>query len=87
MVGVETDGLITEFNFYLENQAHMVEQYDGKFIVIKDCTVLGAFDTHLKAFTEMVQHHARGTFLIQQVSEGSEAYTATFTTPGVRPGE
>ena len=83
----ERTGLAREFDYYLAHQDELVEQYDGKVIAIKGGIVLGVYDTHLKAFTEMAQLHERGTFLIQHVSAGDEAYTATFITPGVRPGE
>ena len=79
-------GLQGEFDFYIANQEQMVEKYDGKVVVIKNCEVLGAYASHLAAFTETVRHHERGTFLIQQVSQGNEAYTANFYTPGIRPG-
>ena len=83
----EITGLAKEFDYYLAHQDDLVEEYDGKFIAIKDCVVLGVYGTHLAAFVETVQNHARGTFLIQQVSKGSEIYTSTFATPGVRPAE
>lgn len=79
-------GLQDEFDYYLANQEQMVQKYDGQVIAIKGCKVLGAYDSHLAAFTETIQHHGRGTFLIQQVSQGDRAYTAHFYTPGVRPG-
>ena len=44
------------------------------------------YDSHVAAFTETVKQHERGTFLIQLVSEGDEAYTATIHTPGFLPG-
>ena len=68
-----------EFEFYLAHQNEMVEKYDGQVIVIKKSEVLGAYDSELAAFTETVKDHDRGTFMIQRVSEGTEAYTATYT--------
>jgi hypothetical protein len=56
----------------------MVEQYDGKFIVIKDQTVLGAYGDELTAITETTKHHKLGTFLVQLVSSGNTAYSQTF---------
>ena len=81
-----SDTLKKEFEFYLSHQDEMIARYDGKVIVIKNRGVLGVYDTHVAAFTETVKQHERGTFLIQRVSEGDEAYTATIHTPGVLPG-
>ena len=67
-----------EFEFYLAHQDEMVKQYDGKVVVIKNREVLKAYDSELAAFTETIKHHEEGTFMIQRVSEGDEAYTATF---------
>ena len=38
------DKLEKEFNYYLEHQGKLVEKYNGKLVVIKDCNVIGAFD-------------------------------------------
>lgn len=81
------EGLQQEFEFYRANQEEMVKQYDGRVIVLKGHKVLGVYDSHLAAFTESVKDHERGTFLIQQVSEGSEAYTAILSSPGVLAGQ
>ena len=81
-----TNTLSDQFTFYLKKQESLVEEYNGKIIVIKNCNVLGAYDTHLDAFTETIKTHARGTFIIQRVSKGNEAYTATFHSPVVSTG-
>jgi len=56
----------------------MVRQYDGKFIVIKDGKVLGAYDDELTAVTETQKTQELGTFLVQKVSPGNSAYSQTF---------
>ena len=67
-----------EFQFYLDHQDEMVEKYDGKYIVIKDGKVLGAYDDELTAVIESKKAHELGTFLVQLVSKGTSAYTQTF---------
>ena len=67
-----------EFRFYIEHQDEMVKKYNGKFIVIKDEIVLGAFDDELTAVTETRKAHELGTFLVQKVSPGDAAYSQTF---------
>lgn len=72
------DKLDEQFKFYLENQDSFVEQYDGKVIVLKDEKVLGVYDNELDAVNESRRAHELGTFLVQRVSAGDEAYTVTF---------
>ncbi len=67
-----------EFEWYIAHQAELVEQYNGKFIVIKNGEILGAYDNELTAITETQKVHKLGTFLVQFVSPGTTAYTQTF---------
>lgn len=67
-----------EFSFYLSHQDEMVEKYDGKYVVIKNETVLGAYDDDLSAVAETQKSHEIGTFLVQKVSEGDTEYSQTF---------
>ena len=72
------DALMKEFDFYRTHQDDMVAKYDGKVVAIKDCKVLGAYDTYLDALKNTSEQHEVGTFLLQRVSEGDADYTATF---------
>ena len=74
-----------QFKFYLENQDTFVEQYDGKVIVLKNEKVLGAYETELDAVNQTRIHHELGTFIVQRVSPGDEAYTARFHSRVVAP--
>ena len=75
----------TEFEYYLAHQDELVEKYDGKFIVIKNGDVLGAYDDELSAVTETQKSHELGTFLVQKVSEGDAEYSQTFHSRVVFP--
>ncbi len=72
-----------EFDFYRANQDELVAKYDGKVIAIKDGEVLGVFESDLAAVTEVQKTHPLGTFLVQRVSPGEEAYTMIINSPGV----
>ncbi len=78
-----TSVLKKEFDFYRAHQDEMVAKYDGKVIAIKDGEVLGAFESHLAAVTEVRKSHEMGTFLVQRVSEGDKDYTVKITSPRV----
>ena len=69
-----------EFEYYLSHQDEIVEKYDGKLVVISGGMVLGAYDDELTAISEAQKTHQLklGTFLVQQVSRGTAAYTQTF---------
>jgi len=67
-----------EFKYYLDHQGELVKKFNGKFIVIKDCTVLGAYDDELQAIEITQKDHELGTFLVQKCEPGSDSYTQTF---------
>jgi hypothetical protein len=74
-----------EFQYYRDHQDEFVAQYDGRIIVLKDNKVLGDYATEFEALTETRKEHEIGTFLIQRVSQGDEAYTMTFHSRAVFP--
>ncbi len=67
-----------EFKYYLEHQGELVKKYNGKFVVIKDCNVIGAFDSELEAIEKTTEKHELGTFLVQKCELGSDSYTYTY---------
>jgi len=67
-----------EFEWYLENQELLVKQYDGRFVAIKNCRVVGSYDDQLTAISETAKTEELGTFLVQKVEPGSGAYNQTF---------
>jgi hypothetical protein len=70
--------LEAEFRYYKDHQDELVAQYEGKFVVIKDEAVLGAYASYEDAYREAGKQHQVGTFLIQHVERGDTAYTQTF---------
>jgi hypothetical protein len=67
-----------EFKYYIEHQDELVSKYNGKYIVIKDCSVIGAFDSEIEAVEETSKVHKIGTFLVQKCEPGDQSYTMTF---------
>jgi len=72
------DKLKKEFEYYLAHQDELVEKHNGKFIVIKDCQVIGEYDSPLEAVEETSKKYELGTFLVQKCEAGSESYTQTY---------
>lgn len=67
-----------EFKYYLDHQKELVEQYDGKFLVIKGEEVIGVYQSDEEAYFTTILTHEPGTFLIQYCEEGEDSYTQTF---------
>jgi hypothetical protein len=63
-----------EFKYYIENQGALIKEYNGKFIVIKECEVIGAYDSEIEAIDITMKNHELGTFLVQKVEPGKESY-------------
>lgn len=73
-----------QFHYYLENQEMFVEQYNGRVVALKDGEVLGDFANHGEAIRELkLKGYDLGTFMLQRVSPGNEAYTVNIATPGL----
>ncbi len=63
-----------EFDYYLAHQKELAKKYKGKFIVIKNCGVIGAYDTELDAINETAKTHEMGTFIVQRCDADSACY-------------
>jgi hypothetical protein len=67
-----------EFEYYIGHQDELVAKYSGKFIVIKDKTVIGAYGSEIEAIAAATTKHPLGTFLVQKCEPGSAGYTQTY---------
>ena len=72
------NNLEKEFKYYLDNQKQLVKEYLNKYIVIKNNTIIGAYDSEMDAYNETLKNHKLGTFLIQHCLPGEESHTTTF---------
>lgn len=73
-----------EFLWFIDNQDALVKQYSGKYLVIRDQRVIGAYNTLLEAYFGAQRGNPLGTFLIQKCDPGPSAYTAILS-PQVAP--
>lgn len=67
-----------EFKYYIANQEQLAKEYNGKFIVIKNSQVIGAYDSELEAINETVKQYELGTFLVQKCEPGASSYTQMY---------
>ena len=64
-----------DFFWYLAHQEELVEEYNGKHLLIKDKKVVGSYDCPLDALVEGKKNFKPGTFIIQLCTPGDMAYT------------
>lgn len=70
--------LVSDFRYYLEHQDEIVRKYNGKFVVIKNGSIIGAYDNEIQAVEEARKSHELGSFLVQHVTPGKDEYTEVF---------
>ncbi len=63
-----------EFTYYLAHQDEFAKLYNGKFIVIKNCQVIGVYASEFEAITETAKQNELGTFLVQKCAPGTNSY-------------
>lgn len=66
------------FQWYLENQSELVKEYNGRYLVIKDNSVVGDYALEELALKEASEKYGLGNFIIQLCTPGEDAYTHTF---------
>lgn len=73
------DGLDKNFEYFISNHDKILKEHPNQFVVIQDCKVVASassFDGALAKTEEMGLE--LGTFLIQECTAGTAAYTQTF---------
>lgn len=71
--------LTEEFEYYIDNQSELIKKYENKFLIIKDKSILGAYDSFEEALKQSQKKKLiPGTYLIQHCTPGEESYTQTF---------
>jgi len=58
-----------EYDFYKKNEKEFLKKYPNKYIVIKNNSVLGVYDSIKEAMTQTLKENELGTFLVNQVKE------------------
>ncbi len=63
------------FQHFKDNHEQLVEQYNGKSIILHDFKVIKAYDNFLEAAKYAVKNLEAGTFIVQRVAPGEDSYT------------
>lgn len=59
----------TEVKFFNENKLSLLDDYNGKYVVIKGDGLLGAYDDQLTAIKETMKTEKLGTFMVKFCTE------------------
>ena len=54
------------YTYFKDNLDKLIEQYGGRFVVIKDAAIVADYSSFDEAYTNTIKTEALGTFLIQQ---------------------
>ena len=67
-----------EFKYFKDHLSELVQEYQGKFVVIKNNSVIGVYESDEEAYNESKKDHELGTFLIQHCLSGDNDLKLTF---------
>ncbi len=70
--------LTQEFDYFIEHQEELAEKYKGKYIVIHEGEVVGAYDSALEATNAARKKFQLGEFLVQLARVGTDAITQSY---------
>ena len=73
--------LNTEFKYFLDHQSELVKKYNNRVLVIIGEKVVDDYDDYDQAVFQSIKKYKPGSFLLQECTEGEDAYTVTFYSP------
>ena len=73
--------LNTEFRYFIDHQDELVKKYNNRVLVIIGENVVADYDNYDQAFFQSIEKYKQGSFLLQECTEGEDAYTDTFCSP------
>ena len=74
------------FRYYIAHQDEFIARYNGKSILLVDFDVKGVFEDDLEAIQFACKEFTPGSFIVQKVSPGVEAYTVSIASNFVFAG-
>lgn len=68
------------YNYFMSHLKELYAKYPGKFLVLKECEVVDAFDDLATAYKNAVDKYGQGNFSIQECkSDRPEGYVEVFS--------
>ncbi|MDG0887850.1 hypothetical protein [Paracholeplasma manati] len=56
----------SDYDFFIQNKAELIEKYFGQFILIKDQVVVGAFSSLTEAMVFGLSKFEKGSFTVEE---------------------
>lgn len=69
-----------ELAFFKDHQEELVKNLNGRSLVIRGDKIEADFDNPLQAYLFAQERFEAGTYMIQEVVPGPDAYTVTIST-------
>lgn len=66
------------YDYYTQNFDELYEKFQNKFVVIKDCKVIGTYDTLDDAISTTSKKEELGTFIVQHCIKEDEGSCNNF---------
>lgn len=67
-----------EYDYYEKNISELATKYLGKWVVIVEDSVIGAFPSQGEAYANAVKTNKPGTFLIQEITGSTNSAIQRF---------
>ena len=67
-----------DFEYFVRHHSEFVQKYVGRFLLIRDESVIGDYGSEMEAIRAGAERFPLGMFLVQKCEPGSESYTQTF---------
>lgn len=64
-----------DFRWFIENMPRLFEAYGHCFLVIRDKTIFGVFDSYVAAVKGALKTLPAGEFIVQECGQDERAYT------------
>lgn len=73
--------LDANLDWYISNQSELVKEYNGKYLLIVDCAVVGSYADDSEALHEGRMRYGLGNFSIQRCSPGDVDWSIYYPGP------
>lgn len=76
-----TENLVDKnYAWFESNLSKLMNEYNGKYVVVKDCQVIASYSTFEEAFTCTSANEVAGTYIIQLCSQDENKTARTYHT-------
>jgi hypothetical protein len=75
--------LDSERQYFMDNRDELLQRYPGKFVVVKDQRLLGAFDTIQDALSAGAREYGMSSFLVRRTDEQPDEVSIPALTLGI----